>query len=73
MVVLLDEGGGGGLQRVIGMRVDNAGVKVWPGPYIGVSTALSSKGRLPITQDAGGVVKLVWEDDRTGRSTSDRT
>jgi hypothetical protein len=57
-----------GQDRIIGMRVDGAGNKVWPGAYIEVSTYPSSKGRLPITQDTAGAVKLIWEDNRNGNN-----
>jgi hypothetical protein len=67
MVFLMDEPNGTfGQDRVIGMRVDGTGAKVWPGPFIGVSTRLSSKARLPVTVDLAGTAKLIWEDNRSG-------
>jgi hypothetical protein len=52
--------------RVLGMRVATDGASVWgPSPLV-LSSVLSDKSRYPVTIDAGGVAKVVWEDDRSG-------
>lgn len=53
-----------GQERVLGYRVDEDGQVLW-GP-VEVSSHLSSKSRLPVTIDASGVSRMVWEDDRSG-------
>ena len=58
--------GDSNVNRVVGMRVDGSGNHVWPGSSVVVSSLLSTKSRLPVTIDRGGVAKLVWEDDRDG-------
>lgn len=49
--------------RVLGYRVDGEGDVLW-GP-VEVSSHLSSKGRLPVAIDDEGIVRMVWEDDRS--------
>jgi hypothetical protein len=63
---LHEPAGGGGAERVRGMRVDGGGALVWPMPIVTVASTLSAKGRLPVAIDAVGTAKLVWEDDRGG-------
>jgi hypothetical protein len=66
MVFLLDEPGGFGTDRLLGMRVDGLGNQVWPGSQVLISSEPSSKGRYPVTIAPSGVATLVWEDDRHG-------
>jgi len=54
----------GGVDRVRGFRVDGAGNFVWPGSFVDLATYPSGKSRLPITQNAGGMVVLIWQDSR---------
>lgn len=53
-----------GNARIVGFRVDALGGFVWPGSFITVSSAPSTKSRLPIVHDSAGEVILVWEDGR---------
>lgn len=65
MIFYIEEPGGvSGQDIVVGMRVDGNGNSIWPGSVLDVASAPSSKSRLPVTIDAFGVAKLVWEDDR---------
>ncbi len=67
MVFLTDEPTGMfGQDQIIGLRVDGTGASVWPGSPIVISSTLSNKARLPLTQGPDGVVTLVWEDNRSG-------
>ena len=52
--------------RLLGIRIDASGALVWPTTPLVVSSYLSSKARIPLTIDAAGVTKIVWEDDRSG-------
>ena len=54
--------------RVLGIRVDTQGAPVWSGSPIAVSSHLSTKRGLPVTVDANGVSRMVWEDNRNGAS-----
>ena len=54
--------------RVLAIRVDTNGAPVWGGSPVVVSSHLSSKARLPVTVDANGVSRMVWEDNRDGDS-----
>jgi len=68
-VFYLEQPGAGPGHRVIGLRVDPLGQFVWPGSTIEVSSIVSPKGRLPIAiHPASGMVKLVWEDQRSGNN-----
>jgi len=61
-----EPGGQFNRDRVLGIRLDANGTSVWgPNPVI-VSSHLSSKVRLPVTVDANGISRMVWEDDRSG-------
>lgn len=66
MVFLLDQTGGFGTDRLLGMRVDGQGNQVWPGGQVVISSLPSSKARYPVTMASSGVATLVWEDDRRG-------
>lgn len=66
MVFLLDEPGGFGTDRVLGMRVNGLGNQVWPGSQVLISSTPSQKGRYPVTIAPSGVVTLAWEDNRNG-------
>jgi len=52
--------------RLLAIRIDTNGALVWPTTPLVVSSYLSSKARIPLTIDAAGVTKIVWEDDRNG-------
>jgi hypothetical protein len=65
MVFFLDTPSGTS-NRVLGMRLDADGTSVWGASPLVLSSVLSDKSRYPITIDSGGVVKVVWEDDRSG-------
>jgi hypothetical protein len=52
--------------RVLAIRIDTNGALVWPSSPVIVSSHLSSKARIPLTIDSGGVTTIVWEDDRNG-------
>jgi len=54
--------------RVLGIRVDPNGNTVWGANPVIVSSFLSSKVRLPVTVDANGVSRMVWEDSRSGEA-----
>lgn len=65
MVFVLDEPTSTFAQnRVLGMRVDAAGMPVWAGQPVVVSSLLSGKSRLPVTVTPDGAALLVWEDER---------
>jgi len=53
-------------QRVLGLRVDAAGNKVWGSNPVVVSSLLSSKSRLPVSIGPGSAARMAWEDDRNG-------
>ena len=52
--------------RLIAYRLDAAGAHVWPVRPVQVSTAQSTKARLPLFIDGSGVTRIVWEDGRNG-------
>jgi len=66
MIFLLDQPGGFGTDRLLGMRVDGQGTQVWPGGQVLIASTPSSKGRYPVTIAPSGVATLVWEDNRGG-------
>jgi len=55
-----------GKDRVLGLRVDAAGTKLWAGGMTVAASTLSTKSRLPVAIDCAGNARLVWEDDRNG-------
>jgi hypothetical protein len=67
MVFVRDEPTGQfGKDRVLGLRVDAAGTKLWGSNPVVVSSVLSSKSRLPVAIGCEGAARMVWEDDRNG-------
>jgi hypothetical protein len=51
--------------RVLGYRLDGNGVNVWSPAQTVVSSVLSPKDKIPVTVDASGIVRAVWDDART--------
>ncbi len=67
MVFWFEEIAGPYLGRVVqAMRVDAAGVTVWPQPILTIATTLSDKGRLPVIATPDEMAIAVWEDSRSG-------
>jgi hypothetical protein len=64
MVFVLDTAPGN--DRLIALRVDARGNLAWSPSPLPIATAVSTKGRYPVTIDRWGVAKVVWEDDRNG-------
>ncbi len=52
--------------RLIAYRLDATGANVWAEVPVLVATTPSSKSRFPLFQDAGGVIRIIWEDTRNG-------
>jgi len=68
--VVDDQTATSGQHRVLGFRYDGFGQSIWSPPFTGqpllVSTAPSTKSRLPVARAADGGALLIWEDDRAG-------